>query len=498
MKKELFAAVLAGSILFSGCAKAPADPAVTATTAPTVPTTEATKPTKPESTEVTLPWDFPEVEPMTYEEYFSEKREITEVFPGNEPVGVGPQEMLYEKDGTSICYFLEKRIGELALMSRPFWYDASGRRVVVTLCKDDPSYMWYILSKDKAFGVRDSKTVVMLDFRTMEKTELYTQEDGIVFLEMLYADYRLLYFVAGTEDGYFLYRMYLPEKRLDCMTDQVNVYWLDWNSFDLTPLDVSDSRNRGLGDKLFCTDNQSVCWEEANPDYWERFRERWAEEYPKLENPEDRSTLRDLLREQVHWNDYLCPMNRFRTDGKTITQEKTEDWIGPADAEAVAEVQKLFDQDSPWYRYLANCNFSQADLLNVSDLFGQGDYPVVSFTEDMREGLESLDYEDVENLTLMHVSAEEVEQVLHKYMGVTLEDTMGMAEDPNGGYLAVKRDSCWNFHLTEGKVVNDSSKIYVSGTAEYNGNTIPFEMDLQNINGMWLVQGGYCFKKQIK
>ena len=117
------------------------------------------------------------------------------------------------------------------------------------------------------------------------------------------------------------------------MTDQVNVYWLDWNSFDLIPLDVSDSRNRGRGDKLFCTDNQSVCWEEANPDYWERFRERWAEEYPKLEDPEDpddKGRLRDWLREQVHWNDYLCPMNRFRTDGKTVTQEKTEDWIGPA------------------------------------------------------------------------------------------------------------------------------------------------------------------------
>ena len=27
--------------------------------------------------EVTLPWDFPEVEPMTCEEYFSKKREIT-------------------------------------------------------------------------------------------------------------------------------------------------------------------------------------------------------------------------------------------------------------------------------------------------------------------------------------------------------------------------------------------------------------------------------------
>ena len=496
MKKSAILLTLFLLLLLAGCAKAPAEPAVTATTAPTVPTTEATKPTKPEPMEVTLPWDFPEVEPMTYEEYFSEKREITETSRGDESDGIRGYEMLYEKGGTSLCYFLEKQTGKLVLMSRPFWYDIGGRQAVATLCDDDPGCEWYILSKDKAFGIRDDKTVVMLDFRTMEKTDLYTQEDGIVYIEMLYADYRLLFFVTGTKDGNFLYRMYLPEKRLDCMTDQVNVYWLDWDSFDLTPLDVSDSRNRGLGDKLFCTDNQSVCWEEANPDYWERFRERWAEEYPKLEDPEDpddKGRLRDLLREQVHWNDYLCPMNRFRTDGKTITQEKTEDWIGPADAEAVAEIQKLFDQDSPWYRYLASCDFSQADLLNVSDLFGQGDYPVVPFTEDMREGLEALGYEDVENLTLMHVSAEEVEQVLKEYMGITLEDTMGMAEDPNGGYLAVKRDSCWNFHLTGGSVFYDSSRLYVTGTVESNEGTLTVHMNLKKVDGAWLVISGFCY-----
>ncbi len=68
-------------------------------------------------------------------------------------------------------------------------------------------------SKDKAFGsgiARRSLCWISAPW----KTDLYTQEDGIVFVEMLYADYRLLYFVAGTKDGNFLYRMYLPEKRL--------------------------------------------------------------------------------------------------------------------------------------------------------------------------------------------------------------------------------------------------------------------------------------------
>ena len=457
--KKFFAVFIACLLLLlASCAKAPAEPAVTATTAPTVPAAETTKPTKPTTPKLALPWDFPEVEPMTYEEYFSKKREITETFNKDEVDNVRGFETLPDK--------------------------------IRSDCE------WYILSKDKAFGIRYDKTVVMLDFRTMEKTDLYTQEDGIIYSEMLYADYRLLFFVAGTKDGNFLYRMYLPERKLDCMTDQVNVYWLDRDTYHLVSLDAFDSRNTGLGDELFCTDNQSVCWEEANPDYWERFRERWAEEYPKLEDPEDpddKGRLRDWLRERVHWNDYLCPMNRFRTDGKTVTQEKTEDWIGPADAEAVAEIQKLFDQDSPWYRYLANCNFSQADLLNVSDLFGQGDYPIVPFTEDMRAGLETLGYENVENLTLMHVSAEEVEQVLKEYMGVTLEDTMGMAEDPNGGYLAVKRGGCWNFHLTGGSVFYDSSRLYVTGTVESNEGTLTVHMNLKKVDGAWLVRSGFCY-----
>ena len=39
----------------------------------------------------------------------------------------------------------------------------------------------------------------MLVSAPWKKTDLYTQEDGIVFVEMLYADYRLPYFVAGTK-----------------------------------------------------------------------------------------------------------------------------------------------------------------------------------------------------------------------------------------------------------------------------------------------------------
>ena len=105
----------------------------------------------------------------------------------------------------------------------------------------------------------------------------------------------------------------------------------------------------------------------------------------------------------------------------------------------------------------------------------------------MREGLEALGYEDVENLTLMHVSAEEVEQVLKEYIGITLEKTRGMAEDPDGGYLAVKRDAMQDIHLTGGLELYD--RVFcVDGTGTSENEEINFQMFLKKENGKWMVE----------
>ena len=126
-------------------------------------------------------------------------------------------------------------------------------------------------------------------------------------------------------------------------------------------------------------------------------------------------------------------------------------------------------------------------MLNVSDLFGQGDYPVVPFTEDMRAGLEALGYEDVENLTLMNIPASEVERVLKEYLGTTLEETRGMAEDPDGGYLAVKRDAMQDIHLTGGLELYD--RVFcVDGTGTSGNEEINFRMYLKKENGKWMVE----------
>lgn len=475
MKKELFAAVLAGSILFTGCAKAPAEPAVTATTAPTVPTTEAAKPTKPEPTEVTLPWDFPEVEPMTYEEYFSEKREVTENY-------CEDADRLYlAEDSTPPVYSLRDEHGKLVLREDSY----TGKKTIATLCENEENNRWMILAKDRAFAVQDDRSIIMLDLRTMEKSVLYTQEDGIVLLDMLYADNRLLFFVAGAPGHYSLYRMYLPEEKLDVMASDITVYYRDFDPFGTTPYDPSTPGQYPTNDLVLmsCTDNQSVCWDTYNPEYWDKVQEYRAN------YPEDLGGIELLmwLWRDVYDKTLLTERNRYCTDGKTITQGHPTDWRAPIQAEDLTEIKQLFESSDPWYRYLAGCPFIQFDMLNVSDLFGQGDYPVVPFTENMREGLEALDYEDVENLTLMHVSAEEVEQVLKEYIGITLEKTRGMAEDPDGGYLAVKRDAMQDIRLTGGLELYD--RVFcVDGTGTSGDEEINFRMYLKKENGKWMVE----------
>lgn len=480
MKKRYLIA-LCLLLLLAGCAKAPAEPAVTATTAPTVPATETTKPTKPEPTEVTLPWDFPEVEPMTYEEYFSEKREVTENY-------CEDADRLYlAEDSTPPVYSLRDEHGKLVLREDSY----TGKKTIATLCKNEENNRWMILAKDRAFAVQDDRSIIMLDLRTMEKSVLYTQEDGIVLLDMLYADNRLLFFVAGAPGHYSLYRMYLPEEKLDVMASDITVYYRDFDPFGTTPYDPSTPGQYSTNDLVLmsCTDNQSVCWDTYNPEYWDKVQEYRAN------YPEDLGGIELFmwLRSDVYDKTLLTKRNRYCTDGKTITQGHPTDWRAPIQEEDLEEIRKLFESSDPWYRYLAGCSFVQFSYLNVSDLFGQGDYPVVAFTEDMRAGLEALGYKDVENLTLMHVSAEEVEQVLKEYMGITLEDTMGMAEDPNGGYLAVKRNSCWNFHLTDGKVYYDSSRLYVTGTVQSNEGTLTVHMNLKKVDDTWLVTSGFCY-----
>lgn len=473
--KKRYLVTLCLLLLLAGCAKAPAEPAVTATTAPTVPATETTKPTKPEPTEVTLPWDFPEVEPMTYEEYFSEKRGVTENY-------CEDADRLYlAEDSTPPVYSLRDEHGKLVLREDSY----TGKKTIATLCENEENNRWMILAKDRAFAVQDDRSIIMLDLRTMEKSVLYTQKDGIVLLDMLYADNRLLFFVAGAPGHYSLYRMYLPEEKLDVMASDITVYYRDFDPFGTTPYDPSTPGQYPTNDLVLmsCTDNQSVCWDTYNPEYWDKVQEYRAN------YPEDLGGIELFmeLRSDVYEETLLTARNRYCTDGKTITQGHPTDWRAPIQEEDLEEIRQLFESSNPWYRYLAGCPFIQFDMLNVSDLFGQGDYPVVPFTEDMREGLEALGYEDVENLTLMHVSAEEVEQVLKEYIGITLEKTKGMAEDPDGGYLAVKRDATQDIHLTGGLELYDSV-FCVDGTGTSGDEEINFQMFLKKENGKWMVE----------
>lgn len=142
MKKLCFA-VLCLLLLLAGCAKAPAEPAVTATTAPAIVTTKPEPTTEPTNPDGEIPWDFPEVEPMTYEEYFSEKREIT-VDPG------------------SLEGFYMTEINGVILL----WKEGGQRREAVLYRGEKGTECdWMILAKDRLFGIQDDSTVVSVPVR---------------------------------------------------------------------------------------------------------------------------------------------------------------------------------------------------------------------------------------------------------------------------------------------------------------------------------------------
>ena len=279
--------------------------------------------------------------------------------------------------------------------------------------------------------------------------------------------------------------MYLPEEKLDVMASDITVYYRDFDPFGTTPYDPSTPGQYPTNDLVLmsCTDNQSVCWDTYNPEYWDKVQEYRAN------YPEDLGGIELLmwLWRDVYDKTLLTERNCYCTDGKTITQGHPTDWRAPIQAEDLTEIKQLFESSDPWYRYLAGCRFGEFGMLNVSDLFGQGDYPVVPFTEDMRAGLEALGYEDVENLTLMNIPASEVERVLKEYLGTTLEETRGMAEDPDGGYLAVKRDAMQDIHLTGGLELYD--RVFcVDGTGTSENEEINFRMYLKKENGKWMVE----------
>lgn len=257
-------------LLLAGCTLAPASTPAAATADPSV--TQSVPPAQPP----TLPWEEPELEYFTYEEYFGQVRpydpmeDLTYSF-----VQEGYQ--LREKDGTLLL--TRRDTGET------LWEICSLEGLEIVLA--DPTWL---------YAIRDGRELIRMDYWGDNTQRLFwdgsglisrmnllsyenplaqaaefggdgTRHRGVIQRRFCLADGRVLYFWAGTEsgDGATLYRMYLPERRVDALFQ----YTQEELDGQYRYPDLPELEGKGPFYRISApqpASNQEVSWSTGNPD----------------------------------------------------------------------------------------------------------------------------------------------------------------------------------------------------------------------------------------
>jgi hypothetical protein len=212
------AAILLGCLW--GCS--PTEPP--GTTPSTLPTTLPPETTEPVVTESSiLSWKIPDYPRMRYEEYFS-----TVHIYGYTPIDEDPQTYYYSSawnNGTDSCELWFQR-GKLLAGS-----SLDGKYVQVGSETYDDDDLIVACNEEWIFLVLDGKELIRMDYHGENKETLFVDESGkIAQHEAATAAYIrdncVLFFMAGCEDGYGIYRLYLPENKLDLLVTSKESIWL--------------------------------------------------------------------------------------------------------------------------------------------------------------------------------------------------------------------------------------------------------------------------------
>lgn len=194
------------------------------TTPSTLPTTLPSETTEPIVTEPSnYPWEIPEYPQLSYEEYFS----IVRLYGYEEREW--PSNYYYYRtswrNGENHCS-LSFSNGKLNAKNKlNGWYgqigtDTYGEEDLIVACNEE----WIFL-------VLDGKELIRMDYNGENKETLFVDESGkIAQHEMSTSAYIrdncVLFFMAGAEDGYGIYRLYLPDKKLDLLVTSKESIWL--------------------------------------------------------------------------------------------------------------------------------------------------------------------------------------------------------------------------------------------------------------------------------
>ena len=216
MKRSRFVLMAVAALILLNCLLGcdPSEPPQAVS--PTIPTSLPPEATVPTVTEPPiLNWDIPAYPQMRYDAYFSTVRVY-----GYPPLDEDPETYYYSSawdNGTDSCHVWFQNGQLLAGNSLSNRYVQVGAE---TYGEDDE-----IAACNEAwiFLVIDGKELIRMDYHGENKETLFVDESA-AFDEVYIRDNSVLFFTAGCEEGYGIYRLYLPEMKLELLvTSRVKI-----------------------------------------------------------------------------------------------------------------------------------------------------------------------------------------------------------------------------------------------------------------------------------
>ncbi len=180
-----------------------------------------------------LPWDVTERDFIPYDEYFSEIREYE-------------AEVIVNRSGTGDEYYPVYENGILSLC-RGF------RREKVWDILEIDSYRWVVSDEEWIYGIHDERELFRVDyFGETRETVVVLENESFADTSFWLCDWCTLFFMTKGDAVYTIYRLYIPENRLDVM--------------------YADIPNDAAG-VFFCApiSNVEVSWNTNDPEFFELY-----------------------------------------------------------------------------------------------------------------------------------------------------------------------------------------------------------------------------------
>ena len=257
-------------------------PATEPTQAPTEPTTPPTEPADTTPTEPgqrEIPWDVPETEPApSYEDYFAE----TIIYIEQRQDAVGETYNYANNDLRDSIYTYKLTYEAPHLYVERCKYSENERLWEVA---EIPDLQIMVYDERWIYAIEGGTDLFRMDYFGENRQLLFRDESGLISQlqnRIIVADEKVAFFMAGNaEGGASIYRLYLPEMKLDVM------YHYDEEAFEAFYFATPYSREELTGQTPVEADynigsvqpysNHEVLWYSANREFYELLVEKAAD-----------------------------------------------------------------------------------------------------------------------------------------------------------------------------------------------------------------------------